>query len=62
MIVPCVVNWKADHYAALTREDHGLFQASDPTFGSDILVSKAALDAERVISEFDRKLPRTNTN
>ncbi len=46
VIVPCVVNWKADHYAALTREDHGRFVSSDPTFGKDILVSKAALDAE----------------
>ena len=46
VIVPSVVNWKANHYAALTRERDGRFLSSDPTFGDDILVSKAALDAE----------------
>jgi RHS repeat-associated protein len=46
VIIPSLVNWKANHFAALIREDHGRFQSSDPTFGDDILVTKAALDAE----------------
>jgi RHS repeat-associated protein len=46
VIIPSLVNWKANHFAALIREDHGRFLSSDPTFGDDILVTKAALDAE----------------
>jgi len=46
VIVPSVVNWKANHYAALVREEHGRYVVEDPTFGDPILVSKAALDAE----------------
>jgi RHS repeat-associated protein len=46
VIIPSVVNWKANHYAALVREDNGRFLAQDPTFGRDIFVTKAALDAE----------------
>jgi RHS repeat-associated protein len=46
VMVPSVVNWKANHYAALIREDGVRFVLQDPTFGGDILVSKAALDAE----------------
>jgi hypothetical protein len=46
VIIPSVVNWKAYHFAALVREDNGRFVSSDPTFGDDILVTKAALDAE----------------
>jgi RHS repeat-associated protein len=46
VIVPSVVNWKANHYAALIREENGRYVVEDPTFGDPILVSKAALDAE----------------
>ena len=46
IVVPSVVNWKANHYAALIRENHGRFLTQDPTFGPDLWVSKAALDAE----------------
>jgi RHS repeat-associated protein len=46
VIVPSVVNWKANHYAALIREDRGRFLVQDPTFGDPIRVSKAALDSE----------------
>ncbi len=46
ILVPCVVNWKANHYAALVSEDKGRFLSSDPTFGGNIFVTKAALDAE----------------
>jgi RHS repeat-associated protein len=46
VVIPSVVNWKANHYAALLREEHGRYVLEDPTFGDPILVSKAALDAE----------------
>ena len=46
VIIPSVVNWKANHYAALIREVNGKLLTQDPTFGGDICVSRAALDAE----------------
>lgn len=46
VIVPSVVNWKAEHYAAIVREEAGRFLIQDPTFGDDMWVSQAALDAE----------------
>jgi RHS repeat-associated protein len=44
--IPCVVNWKVGHYAALVKEDHGRYLVEDPTFAYDIWISPAALDAE----------------
>ena len=44
--IPCVVNWKIGHYAALVQEHHGQYLAKDPTFAYDIWISPAALDAE----------------
>ena len=47
VIVPAVVNWKAGHYAALIRQlENGKYWVEDPTFGSGMQVSQAALDAE----------------
>ena len=44
--VPCLVNWKIGHYAALVKEDRGRYLVKDPTFAYDIWISAAALDAE----------------
>jgi RHS repeat-associated protein len=44
--IPCVVNWKVGHYAALVKEDHGRYLVEDPTFAYDIWISPGALDAE----------------
>ena len=46
VIVPSMVNWKAEHYAALVKEENGLFLVQDPSLGGEIWVSQAALDAE----------------
>ena len=46
VIVPSLVNWKANHFAALVREEQGKFLVQDPTSNETLLVSKAALDAE----------------
>jgi len=46
VIVPSVVNWKAEHYAALVREENGHFLTKDPILGGEIWVTRAALDAE----------------
>jgi len=46
VLVPAVVHWKSGHFAALVKENDDLFQVHDPTFGDEIWVSQAALDAE----------------
>jgi RHS repeat-associated protein len=46
VIVPAVVNWKLNHYAALVEEKNGLFHSIDPTFGNETWVSEKALDQE----------------
>jgi RHS repeat-associated protein len=46
MLVPAIVNWKVEHFAAITRGLEGEFLSQDLTFGRDCLVSKEALDAE----------------
>lgn len=37
---PCVVHWKADHYAAALRLEGGKIRVIDPTFRKDFLMSK----------------------
>jgi len=44
--IPCVVNWKVGHYAALVKQDGSHYLVQDPTFAYDIWISSAALDAE----------------
>jgi RHS repeat-associated protein len=45
-VVPAVVNWKVGHYAALVREQDGLYLLQDPTFRNDAWVSRRALEEE----------------
>jgi hypothetical protein len=44
--VPSVINWKVHHYAAIVSEEGGRYHIKDPTFGGDLVVSRAAIDAE----------------
>ncbi len=46
VIMPAVVNWKVGHYAALIKEENGRYLVQDPTFGDEMWISQAALDAE----------------
>ena len=46
VVVPAVVHWKTGHYAALLREENGLFLIQDPTVGHDYWVSRRALEEE----------------
>jgi RHS repeat-associated protein len=43
---PAVVHWKVGHYAALIREENGLYLLQDPTFRNDAWLTKRALEAE----------------
>ena len=45
-LMPAMVHWKVGHYAALLEERNGGFRVEDPTFGDQLFVSRAALDAE----------------
>ena len=44
--VPSIVHWKVSHFAAIVGQAHGKFHLQDPTFGEELWVSEAALDAE----------------
>ncbi|HEY2106109.1 MAG TPA: RHS repeat-associated core domain-containing protein [Candidatus Binataceae bacterium] len=47
VIVPAVMHWKVGHFAAIIKRSGGRYQLEDPTFGENILVSKATLDDEQ---------------
>src|SRR5262249_51655815 len=44
--VPCVVHWKAGHYAAMVRQEGDRFLLEDPTFGNTVWATRQALEAE----------------
>ena len=44
--VPSVVHWKVSHFAAIVGQQDGLFHIEDPTFGTDLWVTPAAIDSE----------------
>lgn len=44
--VPSVIHWKVDHYAAVIREEKGLWLVKDPTFGGDLWLTREALVSE----------------
>jgi YD repeat-containing protein len=46
VVVPALVHWKAGHFAALVKDTGDRLLIQDPTFGNDLWVSRAALDAE----------------
>ena len=44
--IPSIVHWKVTHFAALVGEDGDRLHLKDPTFGTDLWISRDALDAE----------------
>lgn len=44
--LPCVIHWKVGHYAAVLREENNLWLVRDPTFGSDLWVTRDVLQKE----------------
>jgi RHS repeat-associated protein len=46
VIVPSVVHWKVDHYAAITAREGDRYLVVDPTFRSSMWISREALDEE----------------
>ena len=46
IIVPAVVHWKLNHFAALLREADRKLLLKDPTFGEDTWIKSAAIDRE----------------
>lgn len=44
--VPSIIHWKVNHYAAIVDASQGHYHIKDPTFGEDLWISKAAIDAE----------------
>ncbi|HEX7860797.1 MAG TPA: hypothetical protein VF773_10750 [Verrucomicrobiae bacterium] len=46
LIVPAVVHWKQNHYAAITESSDGLFRVQDPTMTMDAWMDFSAIDEE----------------
>src|SRR5206468_1667702 len=44
--VPAVVHWKVSHFAVLIEAAHGRFHIADPTFGTDLWITRNALESE----------------
>lgn len=44
--LPALVHWKVNHFAAIVEERDGRYHVQDPTFGTDLWITQAALDAE----------------
>jgi RHS repeat-associated protein len=42
--VPSIVHWKVTHFAAIVGEANGRFHIQDPTFGTELWVTRAAID------------------
>ena len=46
LIVPSVVHWKSNHYAAIVKAVDGGYLVKDPTFQGDVVLSKDAIEDE----------------
>src|SRR5439155_14586305 len=46
LVVPSVVHWRQDHYAAIVAQVGNTFKVVDPTFGSPVYLSAEAINAE----------------
>jgi len=46
VILPAVIHWKVGHYASILKQVNGRYLIQDPTFGDELWISPAALDAE----------------
>ena len=44
--VPAIVHWKISHFAAIVGEQDGRFHIQDPTFGTDLWVTRSAIESE----------------
>jgi hypothetical protein len=60
LVVPSVVHWKQDHYAALLEEKNGRYRVVDPTFGRERWLKAQDIESE-VTGQFlvpEAKLPK----
>jgi RHS repeat-associated protein len=44
--VPSLVHWKVNHYAAIVEQQGDRFHVKDPTFGEDLWLTEATIDAQ----------------
>jgi hypothetical protein len=40
------MHWKVGHFAAIVKQNGGLYEVQDPTFGENIRVTRATIDQE----------------
>ena len=46
IVLPAVVHWKMGHFAALLREENGLYLLAEPAIAKETWISRRALEAE----------------
>jgi RHS repeat-associated protein len=46
LVVPSVVHWKLNHYAAITEKKGDLYKVEDPTFAGHVWMTAATIEAE----------------
>jgi RHS repeat-associated protein len=46
LVLPCVVHWKLNHYAAILEKNGDSYKVIDPTFGGHLWMKADAIDAE----------------
>src|SRR6266404_1682270 len=46
IVVPSVVHWRQNHYAAIVAEEAGLYRVADPTFGESKWLDGETINAE----------------
>jgi YD repeat-containing protein len=46
IIIPSVIHWKLNHYAAILDKKDNRYHVMDPTFGGDVWMSMATIDDE----------------
>ena len=44
--VPSIIHWRVSHFAAIVGKEGSRFHIIDPTFGTDLWITEAAIDAE----------------
>ena len=44
--VPSIIHWRVSHFAAIVGQQGSRFHMIDPTFGTDLWITKAAIEAE----------------
>jgi RHS repeat-associated protein len=46
LVVPCLVHWRQNHYAAILEKQGDSYRVSDPSFGGQLSIDREVIEAE----------------